>query len=95
MRVVQDYLDHAEKENRRSTYEKRGEYLFDFCTGLPARFWDYGTGKKRPKPTENDYLRTGYGKRQVGSLIPMDIQKGLDAHPDNVVVVAHKRKKRF
>ena len=80
LRVVQDYLDYAKKNNRQSTYTKRGEFLFDFCFGLSCRFWDYGKGRKTPKPTEADRIHKGYGGREVGSLIPMDIQKWLDAH---------------
>ena len=79
--VVVAYLDYAKANNRTSTYEKRGEYLFDFCFGLPARYWDYGKGKKVSKPKKADYIHKGYGKREVGSLIPMDIQQWVDKHP--------------
>ena len=47
--VVQEYLDHAKANNRPSTFQKRGEFLFDFCFGLPSRFWDNGAGRKVPK----------------------------------------------
>ena len=80
LRVVKDYLDYAKSNNRPSTYVKRGEFLFDFCFGLPCRFWDYGKGRKVPKPTPADYLHKGYGDKPIGKLIPMDIQQWLDAH---------------
>ena len=54
LRIVQVYLQHCKAENRESTFHKRGEYLFDFCYGLPARFWDYDTGRKVPKPAKED-----------------------------------------
>jgi hypothetical protein len=31
--------------------------LFDFCFGLPCRFWDYGVDRKVSKPRVADYLR--------------------------------------
>ena len=48
LRIVQVYLQHCKANNRESTFNKRGEYLFDFCYGLPARFWDYDTGARFP-----------------------------------------------
>jgi integrase len=81
MRVVNDYLDHAKVSNRPSTYEKRGLFLFDFCFGLSSRFWDYGRGRKVPKPKPAEYIHPGYGEKQVGKIIPMDIQRWLDKHP--------------
>jgi hypothetical protein len=80
-RVCQDYLDHCKANNRPSTFTKRGEFLFDFCDGLPARFWDYGNGRRVPKPTAADYTHDGYGGRPVGPLTPMDIQRWFDKHP--------------
>ena len=52
LRIVQVYLQHCKSNNRESTFRKRGEYLFDFCYGLPPRFWDYDTGRKVPKPRQ-------------------------------------------
>ena len=80
-RVCQDYLDHCRTNNRPSTFDKRGLFLFDFCYGLPSRFWDKGTGRWVPKPTDADYIHDGYGNRPVGQLIPMDVQQWLDKHP--------------
>jgi len=80
-RICQDYLDYAKANNRPSTFAKRGEYLFDFCHGLPAKFWDYGRGRPVATPTAADYLHDGYGNRTVGQLIPMDVQRWLDKHP--------------
>jgi hypothetical protein len=80
-RICQDYLDYAKANNRPSTFAKRGEYLFDFCHGLPAKFWDYGRGRPVATPTAADYLHDGYGNRMVGQLIPMDVQRWLDKHP--------------
>jgi integrase len=79
--IVVAYLDYCKANNRASTYQKRGEYLFDFCFGLPSRFWDYGNGKKVPKPKKTDYIHKGYGSKEVGQLIPMDIQQWVDKHP--------------
>jgi integrase len=79
-RICQDYLDHAKGNNRPSTFQKRGEFLFDFCHGLTAKFWDYGRGRRVPKPTAADYIHDGYGKLPVGQLIPMDVQRWLDKH---------------
>jgi integrase len=81
LRVVQDYLAYCKTNNRISTFNKRGEYLFDFCYGLPARFWDYDIGRKTPKATEADKIHNGYGRKRVGELIPMDVQQWLDKHP--------------
>lgn len=81
LRIVQVYLQHCKANNRESTFHKRGEYLFDFCYGLPARFWDYDTGRKVAKPTKEDYLHGGYGAKPVGELLPMDVQQWLDKHP--------------
>jgi hypothetical protein len=36
--VCQRYLDHAERENAAETYRLRADFLFDFCSGLPASF---------------------------------------------------------
>jgi len=81
LRIVQVYLQHCKANNRESTFNKRGEYLFDFCYGLPARFWDYDSGRKVPKPAKEDYLHDGYGAKPVGELLPMDVQHWLDKHP--------------
>ena len=78
--VLLAYLTHAEQENRQSTFEKRGEFLFDFVYGLPCRFWDYGTKRKVPKPTKEDYIHNGFGKRHVGTLTPFEVQQWLDTH---------------
>ena len=75
LRIVQVYLQHCKSNNRKSTFEKRGEYLFDFCYGLPPRFWDYDTGRKVPKSTKDDYLHDGYGAKPVGEFLPMDVQE--------------------
>ncbi len=79
--VVDYYLTYAKEENRKSTYDKRGEFLFDFAYGLPARFWDYGDpNRKPPKPTPADYIHSGYGKRTVGSIVPQDVLDWLKVH---------------
>ena len=78
--VVVAYLDFAKANNRPSTYKKRGEFLFDFCFGLPSRFWDNGGTKKVNKPAKKDYLHKGYGSKEVGSLIPLDFQHWINKH---------------
>lgn len=74
--VCEAYLDHAKKENRPKSYEIRQRFLFDFCSGLPYRFCQ----NPKYKPTDKDRIHKGYGKREVSSLIPLDVQKWLDAH---------------
>ena len=78
--VITAYLAQCQRDNRCSTFSKRGEFLFDLCFGLPCRFWDYGTGRKVPQPSKADYLHDGYGKQLVGTLTPLDVQKWLDQH---------------
>ena len=76
------YLAYCQSSSRRATFESRGRMLFDFVYGLRGRYWNYGGTRKRvPKPTRTDYIHDGYGKRAVGDLIPMDIQRWLDKHP--------------
>ena len=81
LRAVQDYLKHSQATDRLTTFNKRGQFLFDFCFGLPSRFWDYGVGRKVPKPTDADHVHPGYGAKLVSQIIPMDIQQWLDKHP--------------
>ena len=79
--AVTAYLKHSQANDRAATFNKRGEMLFDFCFGLPCRFWDYGGGRKVAKPHAADYLHDGYGSKHVADIIPMDIQYWLDKHP--------------
>ena len=79
--VCEVYLNHSRATDRETTFTKRGEFLFNFCSGLSFRFWDYGIGRQVPTPTENDYIHSGYANSEVASLIPMDIQNWLDNHP--------------
>ena len=83
LKVVAAYLKHAQTINRKSTFDKRGTFLFDFCYGLGSKFWDFGIGRIVPVPKVEDYLHlhAGYGKTEVSKLIPMDIQNWLDIHP--------------
>ena len=79
--AVMDYLKHSQAKDRLATFNKRGEFLFDFCFGLPCRFWDYGVGRKVAKPSAHDYLHDGFGNKRVAEIIPMDVQNWLDKHP--------------
>jgi integrase len=80
LNVIVAYLDYCQANNRPSTYNKRGEFLFDFCFGLPSRFWDRGGSRKCPKPKKTDYIHKGYGTKEVGQLIPLDVQQWLNKH---------------
>ena len=55
--AVSAYLKYSQANDRIATFNKRGEMLFDFCFGLPCRFWDYGVDRKVSKPRVADYLR--------------------------------------
>ena len=78
MRVVQDYLP-LQDERSDFNVHQAGRVLFDFCTGLPARFWDYEKRRKAAK-VPKEKMSHGYGRKPVGELIPLDVQQWLDVH---------------
>jgi integrase len=78
--VCEVYLAHSKATDKPATFVMRGGFLFDFCTGLPARFWDKGTGKEVQAPSRADYLHKGYATREVSSILPLDVQSWLDKH---------------
>jgi hypothetical protein len=47
LRVVQECLKHCKAENRLSTFNKCGDFLFGLCFGLPCEFWDFRTMGRR------------------------------------------------
>ncbi len=74
------YLVKAEHEDSAKTFKDRADTLYDFCTGLPARFRDKKNGKEVPEPTESDYIHRGYGKMPISELKPLHIDQWLHAH---------------
>lgn len=78
--IILAYLDYSKANDRAATFERRADFLFDFCYGLPGRFRDKGNGRKPAKPTAKDRLHRGYGKVTVAELIPHHAQEWLDAH---------------
>ena len=79
--ACETYLTHCKVNGRPSTYYTRANFLFDFCSGFPARFRDKENGKKPLKPMEKDRIHTGYGTKPLGDLVPLDVEQWLDRHP--------------
>ena len=80
MTVCQTYLDYCEANNRASTFYTRANFLFDFCTGFPARFRDKEDGRTPPKATEKHRLHKGYGAKPLCELVPLDVEQWLNQH---------------
>jgi integrase len=88
--VCRDYLSHlkaqadlSSKQGIARTYLDRGRTLFDFCYGLPAKFFCEGDVEKRAKLTAKERPKkthAGYGDRQCSELTPTDIDRWLAAH---------------
>jgi hypothetical protein len=55
---------------------KRADFLFDFCSGFPARFRDCPD-----KATASDRIHQGYGNCRWNELRKMDVENWLVAHP--------------
>lgn len=58
-----------------TTKGKRDGFLYDFCSGYPARF-----AKGLAEPTAADRLHKGYGNLTVKQIIVKDIHDWCDAH---------------
>jgi hypothetical protein len=78
--VITAYLDHSRAADRPSTYERRADFLFDFCYGFPGRF-RARAGKRTPKPTVNDRIHDSCGRLTVAELLPFHTQQWVDLHP--------------
>ena len=76
MECCRVYLDYVKRYDADSTYQLRANFLFDFCTGFPARFRD-----KAEQPAPHDRIHQGFGGKPVSTLIPLDVDKWLDSHP--------------
>ena len=79
MEVITAYLDHSKAADRPSTYDRRADFLFDFCYGLTGRFRSRD-GKRAPKPTSSDRIHDGYGRLTVTELLPFHAQQWVDQH---------------
>lgn len=79
--VCDAYLAKVEGEGATKTYNDRADTLFDFCYGLPPRFRQKAGGKEPEKPTTGDYLHKGHADLAVTALIPLHVDKWLNAHP--------------
>ena len=88
--VCRDYLNHLKvqadlpsKQGIARTYLDRGRTLFDFCYGLPAKYFCEGDVEKRANLTAKERpkrIHDGYGPRLCSELTPTDIDRWLAAH---------------
>ncbi len=74
--MANHYLSRMKEKCRDSTYRLRARFLFDFCTGFPARFAD-----SRQRPTAKDRIHRGYGDLELRDLTPAVIHTWLSRHP--------------
>lgn len=74
------YLAQVEDSGAQSTFISRQNTLFEFCYGLPSRFIPRN-GKQPPKPKPSDYTHNGFGQMPVSKLLPIHMDKWLQAHP--------------
>lgn len=75
LEVCDAYLAKVKDDGALTTYKARGDILYDFCYGLPARFRKGGT------PTPKDRIHPGYGSKLAADLLPIDLDRWLQAHP--------------
>jgi integrase len=80
MEVCRSYLDDLKRHGNPATYDLRADYLFNFATGFGAKFAPHR--KPKSKPTAADRIHAGLGNKAVGDLIPLDVQRWLDANKD-------------
>lgn len=78
--IIAAYLDHSKATDRSSTFDRRADFLFDFCYGFPGKFRSKD-GKVAPKPTPEDRIHEGYGRLTVAELLPFHAQQWGDWHP--------------
>lgn len=62
------------------TFRMRGKFLFDFCSGFPARFWNPKGKPDHPEPTEADHIHLGLGERDMADVKIEDVEKWIEAH---------------
>lgn len=72
--ICDAYLSDVGQHGSPATEELRNRLLYDFCTGLPARY----RGVRDPPNSER--LHPGRGTTPVRDLIPLDITRWLDVH---------------
>jgi integrase len=77
--VITAYLDHSKATDRPSTYERRADFLFDFCYGFSGKFRSRD-GKAARKPSPGDRIHDGYGTLTVAELLPFHAQQWADLH---------------
>jgi integrase len=77
--ICDRYLTWLKANGSPSTYRMRANFLFDFVTGLPARFRGHPESTKAER--EKARIHAGYGGRSVSSLICADVEDWLAAHP--------------
>jgi len=70
------YLDHVQSSGSPETYRLRAGFLFDLCTGFPARFRESKT-----QPAAKDRIHPGLGARSVMELTRLDVERWVKAHP--------------
>jgi hypothetical protein len=78
--VCQLYLEFCRVNNADSTYDIRAARLFDFVTGLPARFRK--ENRMRSAEAEKARIHPGYGAISVGTLKHVHLDQWLSKHPD-------------
>lgn len=73
--VCVKYLIHSKKNDQPETYRLRKRFLFDLCTGFPARY----TNADPPFP-ESDRIHKGYGQVSVGKFTKAMLDEWIEAH---------------
>lgn len=81
LEICEAYLAKVEGEGAAKTYNDRADTLFDFCYGLPPRFRQKSENKKPSTPTSGDYIHKGHADIAVSTLLPLHVDKWLNAHP--------------
>lgn len=75
LEVCTAYLAKVESEGAAATFASRQATLFYFCFGLSMKFI-------KAKPEPSDYIHKGYGRLAVAELLPIHIDRWLQAHPN-------------
>lgn len=74
LQACQAYLDHIQAGHP-ETYRLRAGFLYDLCSGFPARF-----RAAKVQPGGTDRIHVGYGQKPVAALTRLDIEKWVKAH---------------
>jgi len=85
LEVCQAYLANAKATGAAKTHHDRADTLFDFCFGIPPEFRNKKNETKRlsearRKEAESKRIHAGYGRKKVPELLPLDIDRWLNAH---------------